>query len=325
MPVPAWTLEPGIGYAITDDGPLTQYETWPGRPSKSRGRTSATSSARSHRSPRCAAAGCWRRTRSATSSCRSPTARISTVDRAAAATRRSRRRARRPTRLRRPADSSAELPRVREHGVDSRPALSSQRRSRRHPPSRSRLAGQARAASHGHAGRASARPTTPMSTLPPSPERSPSRPASTRWTLDVGGQGDRHPRPAFGSTTGYDIAAAGPATLRYHTSTSRALALIGQLVLWLLLALGVSRFDTASIAAPATPSDRRRSGCTAAVDRCTDRGPARPLGGRVDERRAPHVGRARRSARSRACRGHRAARRRRLTHRARRTARHRRT
>ena len=31
---PAWTLEPGIGYAITDDGPLTQYETWPGRPSK---------------------------------------------------------------------------------------------------------------------------------------------------------------------------------------------------------------------------------------------------------------------------------------------------
>ena len=35
MPVPGWTLEPGIGYAITDDGPFTQYETWPGRPSKS--------------------------------------------------------------------------------------------------------------------------------------------------------------------------------------------------------------------------------------------------------------------------------------------------
>ncbi|HEY4609631.1 MAG TPA: glycosyltransferase family 2 protein, partial [Ilumatobacteraceae bacterium] len=34
MPVPSWTLQPGIGYAITDDGPLTQYETWPGRPSK---------------------------------------------------------------------------------------------------------------------------------------------------------------------------------------------------------------------------------------------------------------------------------------------------
>ena len=34
MPVPAWTLQPGIGYAITDDGPLTQYEAWPGRPSK---------------------------------------------------------------------------------------------------------------------------------------------------------------------------------------------------------------------------------------------------------------------------------------------------
>ncbi len=35
MPVPGWTLEPGIGYAVTDDGPFTQYETWPGRPSKS--------------------------------------------------------------------------------------------------------------------------------------------------------------------------------------------------------------------------------------------------------------------------------------------------
>ena len=34
MPVPPWTLAPGIGYAITDDGPLTQYETWPGRPSR---------------------------------------------------------------------------------------------------------------------------------------------------------------------------------------------------------------------------------------------------------------------------------------------------
>ena len=34
MPVPSWTLRPGIGYAITDDGPLTQYEAWPGRPSK---------------------------------------------------------------------------------------------------------------------------------------------------------------------------------------------------------------------------------------------------------------------------------------------------
>ena len=68
----------------------------------------------------------------------------------------------------------------------------------------------------------------------------------SRWTLNVGGQIDPA-RPAFGVTTGYDIATAGPATLHYHTAISRAFELIGELLVWLLLALGVSRFDTASI------------------------------------------------------------------------------
>jgi hypothetical protein len=67
-----------------------------------------------------------------------------------------------------------------------------------------------------------------------------------RWSLDVAGQSIA-PRPAFGVTTGYDVTAAGPAALRYHTDASRAFALVGQLLLWLLLALGVSRFDTASV------------------------------------------------------------------------------
>ena len=68
----------------------------------------------------------------------------------------------------------------------------------------------------------------------------------SRWTLKVGDQ-SIPPRPAFGVTTGYDIATAGPATLHYDTSISRALELIAELLMWLLLALGVSRFDTASI------------------------------------------------------------------------------
>jgi hypothetical protein len=67
-----------------------------------------------------------------------------------------------------------------------------------------------------------------------------------RWLLDVAGQ-PIPARPAFGTTTGYDIASAGPATLRYSTAASRSFALIGQLLLWLLLALGVSRFDTGSL------------------------------------------------------------------------------
>lgn len=32
MPVGSWTFEPGISYAITDDGPLQVDEAWPGRP-----------------------------------------------------------------------------------------------------------------------------------------------------------------------------------------------------------------------------------------------------------------------------------------------------
>src|SRR3954453_20657583 len=67
-----------------------------------------------------------------------------------------------------------------------------------------------------------------------------------RWTLRVG---DRTiaPRPAFGVTTGYDVANGGSATLHYDTAFSRALALIGELLVWLLLLLGGSRFDTSSI------------------------------------------------------------------------------
>ena len=76
-----------------------------------------------------------------------------------------------------------------------------------------------------------------------------------RWSLEVAGQ-SIPPRPAFGATTGYDITSAGSATLHYRTSTARALELIGQLLLWLLLALGISRFDTASI----TRRRRRRVG-----------------------------------------------------------------
>ena len=67
-----------------------------------------------------------------------------------------------------------------------------------------------------------------------------------RWSLEVGSQSIAG-RPAFGATTGYDITTGGAATLQYRTATSRSLALIGQLLLWLLLALGVSRFDAATV------------------------------------------------------------------------------
>jgi len=68
----------------------------------------------------------------------------------------------------------------------------------------------------------------------------------SRWSLHVGEQ-SLDPRPAFGATTGYDVAAGGAATLQYHTAISRAFLLVAQLVVWLALALGVSRFDTATL------------------------------------------------------------------------------
>ena len=91
-----------------------------------------------------------------------------------------------------------------------------------------------------------------------------------RWLLQVDGQ-PIAPRPAFGTTTGYDIASGGPATLRYHTATSRSFALIGQLLLWLLLALGVSRFDTGSLVRWRRGGASTPARCAAAVDRCADR------------------------------------------------------
>ena len=119
MPVPAWTLQPGIGYAITDDGPLTQYETWPGRPSKTEAATSASivrqiASESTLRGGRLLAPYAIRYIVVPVAD-----GATSTVDATIAASHRSRRRARRPARLRRAADPAAELPRLREHRVDS--------------------------------------------------------------------------------------------------------------------------------------------------------------------------------------------------------------
>ena len=71
-------------------------------------------------------------------------------------------------------------------------------------------------------------------------------PVDERWSLQVGDQ-SLAPRPAFGATTAYDVTSSGAASLGYTTSTSRALLLIVQLVVWLTLLLGISRFDTATL------------------------------------------------------------------------------
>ncbi len=67
-------------------------------------------------------------------------------------------------------------------------------------------------------------------------------PFDSRWQLSVGGT-DVAARPAFGTTMGYDVAAAGEATLTYDSPTSRSLLLAVQVVLWLALLVVASRFS----------------------------------------------------------------------------------
>jgi len=245
MPVPAWTLKPGIGYAITGDGPLTQYEMWPGRPSKietdvgSIVRQLATES--TLRGGRLLAPYAIRYIVVPVAD-----GAISTVDRplqlpiglvdalddqldfAAPLTRPLNflvyeNTAWIPTRAQ---FDVAGADTTRQAGLDSL--------------ARVELNALAKPLAVGVADNGDARFTAVPGAV------TVASPVDVRWRLQVAGQNVAS-RPAFGATTGYDIATGGPATLSYHTASSRALMLVGQLVLWLALALGVSRFDTSSL------------------------------------------------------------------------------
>jgi hypothetical protein len=244
MPVPAWTLQPGIGYAITDDGPLTQYEAWPGRPSRTETEVGAVvkqlASESTLRGGRLLAPYAIRYivvpvADGATSTVDAPLplpqglvdALDDQLDFAAPLTRPLNflvyeNTAWIPTRAQ---FASAAADATRQAGLDSLARLELK------PLAKPVAVGAADNSAVNFAVDAGA------VTVATGVDR--------RWSLHVGGQAIA-PRPAFGATTGYDIAAPGQATLRYHTATSRTLELIGQILLWLALALGVSRVDTAS-------------------------------------------------------------------------------
>ena len=245
MPVPAWTLEPGIGYAITDDGPLTQYEMWPGRPSKietdlgSIVRQLATES--TLRGGRLLAPYAIRYIVVPVAD-----GAISTVDRplplpvglvdalddqldfAAPLTR--------PLNFL-VYENTAWIPTRAQFDVAGADAT---RQAGLDSLARVELNALAKPLAVGAADNGDAHFTAAPGAV------TVASPVDRRWSLQVAGQ-TVAPRPAFGATTGYDIATGGPATLGYHTASSRALMLVGQLVLWLALALGVSRFDTSTL------------------------------------------------------------------------------
>jgi GT2 family glycosyltransferase len=65
-------------------------------------------------------------------------------------------------------------------------------------------------------------------------------PFDDHWLMDVA-ETEVAPRVAFGALTGFDVA-AGAAELRYETSSSRYLELLGQAGLWLVALVAASRF-----------------------------------------------------------------------------------
>ncbi|MFZ9629674.1 MAG: glycosyltransferase, partial [Ilumatobacteraceae bacterium] len=68
-------------------------------------------------------------------------------------------------------------------------------------------------------------------------------PYDERWSLEVAGQ-RLEPRRSFGSNMAWDIAEGGPAVLRYDTNLLRSLWLAVWFLLWTALAVGASRLDT---------------------------------------------------------------------------------
>ncbi len=67
-------------------------------------------------------------------------------------------------------------------------------------------------------------------------------PFNDRWQLNVNGD-DVPARPSFGATTAFDVPEAGTATLRYSTPLSRQIMVLLQLVLWGAAGLAASKFS----------------------------------------------------------------------------------
>ncbi len=277
MPVPGWTLQPGIGYAITDDGPLTQYETWPGRPSKIEGEVGdivkqlATES--TLRGGRLLAPYAIRYV-------------VVPIADGAAST------------VDQPLPVPVGLIDALDDQLDfaaplTRPLNFVVYENTAWIPTRAQFAGAdaeaTRQAGLDSIARLDLRPTAVPVAIG-APDNGPAQfdavpgtftvatAVDQRWSLQVGDQ-TFAPRPAFGATTGYDIASGGSATLHYDTAISRAFMLVGQLVVWLALALGISRFDTATLVRRRCAAWFGRARGTAVVDRCPDR--CLPLAARI--------------------------------------------
>lgn len=254
LPVAAWEYRPGIGYAVTDDGPLGVYETWPGRPSNAErqiaGALDAIATQSTLRAGRLLAPLAIRYIVVPLAD-----GAISTTERPLAP----------PDGLLDALDDQLDLGRPL-----TRPLNFIVYENTAWTPTRGELT-QSGAAASAEAGD-EVLATADLSGSVPFAVGARDRgdaigpvqagtlhvavPTDDRWQLSVDGQTIAS-RSAFGSTMGYDIPTPGTATLHYNTPTSRTMLLALQLVVWLALVMAAGRFQPSSLLAGGR---RRRRG-----------------------------------------------------------------
>ncbi len=240
IPVAPWAYAPGIGYAISDSGPLTLDEAWPGIPSETEQELTSTIDAmRSETTLRAGRMLAPYGIRYVVI----PVAdgAISTLDR--------------------PLPLPGGLTDALDDQLDLTTPLTSPLNfvvyeNTAWTPTRSQLTGDGVAASKEAVGPAltavDLRGSQPFGAGAPAggPVTAAVQPGTvhlavpydTRWTLQVGGV-DVAPRRAFGTTMAFDVPTAGTATLRYRSAGSRRLLLALQAAMWLVLALLASRIS----------------------------------------------------------------------------------
>ena len=261
MPVAAWTYQPGIGYAVTDDGPLSLEGRYPGTPS---GVEQEVADALRADGRRLHAAR-----RTTARPVRHPVRRRAARRRVqrhhqqpASGAGGSRRRARRPTRSRLTAHTAAELSRLREHRLHAHPSHAHAVRRRGEQAGRRRGGGAGRPARlHPVGGRLAGERATPPA-ISSAGTLHVAVPYDPDWHLTVDGE-DVAGRRAFGSTLAFDAPTAGPATLAYDTLPV-APAVGDRCSCWSLVALldrgepgQVVAAGAASSAARCSPTRRR--------------------------------------------------------------------
>ncbi|MBK8331902.1 MAG: glycosyltransferase [Acidimicrobiaceae bacterium] len=242
IPVAAYTYQPGIGYALTDDGELTVHDFWSGRPTDVEAEVATAL--------RQMAAGVTLRGGRLLAQYGIRYVVVPVADGANGT-------------VGNPLPTPGGLVDVLEDQLDlaaplTRPPNFLVYENTAYTPTRAVLTTAGAAASQEAGGEAMTtadlRGSTPFAVGAPSRGDATDQveagtlhvavPYDPNWSLTVDGS-DVPSRRAFGSTLAFDVPTAGRATLTYNTPVARTLWLVVQMLVWLALLLAASRFRPA--------------------------------------------------------------------------------